>query len=107
MAEEFPFSNEEFEIIYSGSVLHVLPDLEAISQYIQNSFMTLRAGGVVFGSTLGKRDPTEEIRGIHPIILTEMDLRNILEQNGFDDIEIQPTDQGDRIRYWFWAEKPE
>ncbi|HDS63460.1 MAG TPA: class I SAM-dependent methyltransferase [Methanofollis liminatans] len=52
----FPFEPGSFDIIYSGSVFHVIADEDEFREYLQNAFDGLRAGGIFFGSTLGLRD---------------------------------------------------
>lgn len=56
VSEVFPFGPGEFEIIYSGFVLHVIADNDELAQYLSNAYNALRPGGILFGSTLGLKD---------------------------------------------------
>ena len=123
----FPFQLSSFDIIYSGSVLHVLITKRAIRQYISNVFATLNAGGIFFGSTLGfgkdiqKRDKDEQMprewqhrrrrrwRWLRWLarrvtFLTEDGLQKLLSEMGFTDTEILLDDTFRRL--WFFARKP-
>jgi len=52
----FPFGEETFDTIYSGSVIHVIGDDAELDEYLSNAWKALRPGGVLFGSTLGIED---------------------------------------------------
>ena len=54
--DTFPFRAEQFDTIYSGSVIHVIADDAELDEYLANAYSALRPGGVLFGSTLGIED---------------------------------------------------
>ena len=54
--KQFPFGEETFDTIYSGSVIHVISDTDELGNYLKNAEKALRPGGVFFGSTLGIED---------------------------------------------------
>ena len=56
--DAFPFGAEQFDTIYSGSVIHVIADDAELDGYLANAYRALRPGGVLFGSTLGIEDGT-------------------------------------------------
>ncbi len=49
----FSFGPEEFDMVYSASVFHVIADDAEFKTYLANAWAVLRPGGVLFGSTLG------------------------------------------------------
>jgi ubiquinone/menaquinone biosynthesis C-methylase UbiE len=105
VSTKLPFSDESFDIVYSGSVLHTIEDRHAISLYLTDACRVLRDGGVFFGSTLGAEDnahvPSDEVRRT---LLTEEELRHSMEQMCFTHIEIVKTDNtspaNPRCRLW-------
>ena len=53
VSETFPFGPEEFGMVYSASVFHVIADDGEFEEYLANAWSALRPGGILFGSTLG------------------------------------------------------
>ena len=102
----YPFKNETFDTVYSGSVLHTIKDVNEISIYLSNAYKTLRNGGILFGSTLGTEGhtyiPSDDAQRT---LLTENKLRNLFEETGFTNVEINGiTDElleSSRCRLWF------
>ncbi len=83
--KKFPFEEETFDTIYSGSVIHVISDTDELENYLKNAAKALRPGGVFFGSTLGIEDggscePDE--RG-PPRVIPRADLIRHLVATGF------------------------
>jgi len=56
VADTFPFGANQFDTIYSGSVIHVIADDAELDEYLANAWRALRPRGVLFGSTLGIED---------------------------------------------------
>jgi SAM-dependent methyltransferase len=56
VSDTFPFGPEEFDMVYSASVFHVIADEEEFRQYLANAWSVLKTGGIFFGSTLGLVD---------------------------------------------------
>lgn len=92
VSTKFPFYNETFDTVYSGNVLHTIKDRHEISVYLTNAYKVLRNGGVLFGSTLGTEGhtyiPSDDTQRT---LLTENELRHLLERTGFINIEIVRT----------------
>lgn len=91
VAGTFPFGPEEFDTLYSASVIHVIADEKDFLQYLANAYAALRPGGVLFGSTLGLAEGTvrSEKRG-PPRIMTRDQLTGYLTRTGFASPEIVP-----------------
>jgi SAM-dependent methyltransferase len=84
------FWPEEFDTIYSASVIHVIADENEFRDYLAHAYSSLIPGGIFFGSTLGLaegaiRSPEE--RG-PPRILTKEQLTGYLSGTGFTRTEI-------------------
>jgi SAM-dependent methyltransferase len=107
----FPFAGETFDAVYSGSVLHTIEDRHVISLYLINASRVLRDGGILFGSTLGTEGnayvPSDG--DIRRTLLTEDELRHIMGEAGFINLEIVRTDSAlpdnTRCRLWFSGKK--
>jgi len=85
-----PFGPEEFDTIYSASVIHVIADEQEFRDYLVHAYSALKPGGIFFGSTLGLaegavRSPEE--RG-PTRILTKEQLTGYLGGAGFTRPEI-------------------
>ena len=89
VAASFPDIAERFDIVYSGSVIHVIRDEQEFLAYLANAFKALKPGGIFFGSTLGL-DDTAMGRGIHgpPRMMRRCELAESFEKTGFCDIRI-------------------
>ncbi len=121
---QFPFPPPNFDLIYSGSVLHVLVTKRAIRKYLTNVFATLTDCGTFFGSTLnfGQGIPKNISKKPIPIewrrrrwhwlrwlarwitFLSKEGLQKAFEETGFVEIEI--TLDASYRRLWFYAKKP-
>ena len=89
VSTKFPFNNETFDAVYSGSVLHTIENRCEVPIYLANAYNALKNGGVLFGSTSGTGSHTSIQRdGASLTLLTENELRHLLEETGFVDIEI-------------------
>lgn len=114
----FPFHPSTFDIVYSGSVIHVLHSKRAIKRYLLNAYLVLKPVGILFGSTLGFRigEPTphraERLRRsgwLHRLrhkrvkLLSREELDTLLREVGFSDIQISYDDVNHRL--WFHARK--
>jgi len=86
VSKKFPFANKTFDAVYSGNVLHTMKDRHKISDYLINVHKVLRDGGILFGSTLGTES---HIPSARRNLLTENELRHLLEGTGFKNIEIK------------------
>jgi SAM-dependent methyltransferase len=53
VSDTFTFTPEEFDMVYSASVIHVIADDRELGTYLANAWSALRPGGIFFGSTLG------------------------------------------------------
>ncbi|MEN6611423.1 MAG: methyltransferase domain-containing protein [Methanoregulaceae archaeon] len=90
VSETFPFGPEEFDTVYSASVIHVIAGEKEFRQYLGNAWSALRPGGILFGSTLGlvegaTRPPDN--RG-PPRLMTKEQLAGSLAGTGFSCPEI-------------------
>ncbi len=85
VSETFPFGPEEFDTIYSASVIHVIADEPEFLHYLANAYSALRPGGILFGSSLGLLDGAiipPSTRG-PPRIMTREQLAGYLTGTGF------------------------
>ncbi|HUX97984.1 MAG TPA: methyltransferase domain-containing protein [Candidatus Deferrimicrobium sp.] len=100
-----PFPPATFQIIYSGSVLHVLGTRKIVQNYLCNAFKFLKPSGILLGSTLGKGDiPPAHPK--HPLLLLKpQELDELCQKVGFHKIEICPQKQDAYLRLWFYAVK--
>jgi SAM-dependent methyltransferase len=89
-SETFPFGVAEFDLVYSGSVLHVIDEDTELREYLANAYTTLAANGLFFGSTLGVRDGTvpSPDRWGPQRVMTEKQLAGFLTGAGFTCPEI-------------------
>ena len=90
VSETFPFGPEEFDFVYSASVIHVIADEKEFRNYCANAYSALRPGGTLFGSTLGLVEGAvrfPEKRG-PPRIMTKEQLAGSLTSAGFSCPEI-------------------
>jgi SAM-dependent methyltransferase len=94
VAGSFPFGPEEFDTIYSASVIHVIADDEEFRNYLENAHATLRPGGVLFGSMLGLAEGAVRAPGTRgpPRILTTEQLAGFLTGTGFGSPQIVRRD---------------
>jgi SAM-dependent methyltransferase len=105
VAPTFPFPPGSFEIVYSGSVLHVMPNKTAIRSYLENTRNVLAPSGILFGSTLGFKTIPPGSSSPRISLLSEKELQALLEGNNFTNIEIQVTPNEDKERLWFYCQK--
>lgn len=105
VSKEFPFEDSSFDIVYSGSILHVLLNIENVKGYIKNAFAVLKNNGILFGSTLGTVDESIRKRRPRVFFMKESDLANVLRETHFSKVKIQPITTDFRTRLWFYAEK--
>ncbi len=89
VSDTFPFGPEEYDTVYSASVIHVIADEQEFLRYLANAYSALRPGGVLFGSTLGLAEGAvrSEKRG-PPRIMTRDQLAGYLTGTGFASPEI-------------------
>ncbi len=102
----FPFTSSEFQMVYSGSVLHVLKNRDQVCQYLQNVFSVLSPGGIFFGSTLGRANVSSKLKSRFLFLLTREELTTLLNKIGFHDISIRILSDEKKDRFWFYAKKP-
>ncbi len=90
VSDTFPFGPEEFDFVYSASVIHVIADERECRTYLANAYSALRPGGVFFGSTLGLVPGAARPPGTRgpPRLLTMEQLDAYLAGVGFIGIEI-------------------
>ncbi len=111
VSEDFPFEEKEFDVVYSGSVLHTMKDRKEMHDYLGNVYNTLKEGGIFFGTTLGAEKPSAFVEGAPPGLMTIGELRQILSSywSPFRNIEISETGSGisddPKFRMWFYGEK--
>jgi SAM-dependent methyltransferase len=86
----FPFGPEEFDTIYSASVIHVIADEKEFRDYCENAYSALRPGGILFGSTLGLAEGVVRSPGERgpPRIMAKEQLAGYLTGAGFSSPEI-------------------
>ncbi|MDD1778505.1 MAG: class I SAM-dependent methyltransferase [Candidatus Helarchaeota archaeon] len=118
VAKEFPFQPSTFDVVYSGSVIHVLRTKRIIKSYISNAYTVLKPAGILFGSTLGfrKGEPSpllaerRQRRGwlqrlrrkrVKPLSREELD--TLLHEAGFSEIQVSYDEANHRL--WFYAQK--
>ena len=78
-----------YDIVYSGSVVHVIEDEDEFRTYLNNANIILKPGGTLFGSTLGLDDSQKE-RGRHgpPRLMHKNELEDYFRAAGFCNIKI-------------------
>jgi SAM-dependent methyltransferase len=91
VSETFPFGPAEFDMVFSGSVFHVITDDEILGNYLANAWSVLKPGGILFGSTAGLAG--EEVVKSHgewrpPRVMTRDQLSGYLTGTGFNPIKI-------------------
>lgn len=107
VADSFPDLGDRFDIVYSGSVIHVIRDEQEFLAYLTNAYKTLKSGGIFFGSTLGL-DDTATGREEHgpPRMMRRGDLADSLEKAGFGTIrmvnEPRPELEHHRMSFRLW-----
>jgi ubiquinone/menaquinone biosynthesis C-methylase UbiE len=105
VSKEFPFEDSSFNIVYSGSNLHVLSKIENVKAYLNHAFAVLKNNGIFFGSTLGKIDVSFRKRRRRVFLMKESELTNALRDAHFSKVKIHPITTDFRTRLWFYAEK--
>ena len=105
VCKEFPFEDSSFDIVYSGSILHVLSKIENVKAYLEHVFTVLKSNGILFGSTLGKIDVSIRKRRRRVFLMKKSELANALRETHFSKIKIQPVTTDFKTRLWFYAEK--
>ena len=105
VSKEFPFEDSSFNIVYSGSILHVLVNIENVKVYLKHAFAVLKDNGILFGSTLGKIDVSIKKRRRRVFLMKESELEKILRDIHFSKVKIHPITTDLRTRLWFYAEK--
>lgn len=113
----FPFEAEEFDTIYSASVIHLIADEKDFRDYQANARSALRSGGIFFGSTLGLGEGAARPPGKRgpPRILTLENLAGSLTGAGFSNPVIVRREgvpdyvphSEDLCLFEFCTEKPE
>jgi SAM-dependent methyltransferase len=118
VSQEFPFHPSTFDLVYSGSVIHVLRTKRTIKSYISNAYAVLKPAGILFGSTLGfrKGEPTpfsaerlrrrgwlQRLRHKRVRFLSREELDTLLQETGFSEIQISYDAPNHRL--WFYAQK--
>jgi SAM-dependent methyltransferase len=106
VSKEFPFEDSFFDIVYSGSILHVLSKIEIVQEYLKHAFTVLKNNGILFGSTLGKIDLSIRIRRPRVFLMKVSELTNLLRDTHFSKVKIHPITTDQKTRLWFYAEKP-
>jgi len=115
VSKKFPFPPSTFDVVYSGSVLHVLGTKRAVKIYVYNTYSVLKPTGTFFGSTLGfgKEHPRPAKKGWKLggwrrrglMLLSQEALHELLRETGFSDIEVYQESEADKLRLWFYARK--
>ncbi|MGA7627271.1 class I SAM-dependent methyltransferase [Methanoregula sp.] len=118
VSEIFPYGPDQFDLVYSASVFHVIVEEDILEEYLSHAWSTLKPGGILFGSTAGLKG--EEIINSPnewgpPRILTEDQLTGFLTCAGFEVLEIVERPHGhhhvpqhkNRCVLEFCAKKPE
>ena len=101
------FKHSTFDIVYSGSVLHTMRQRSNVTRYLDTTREILKAGGVLFGSTLGSfKTMNKEKR---TTFLTKKSFHSLLRKKGFKNIDMiridEPQQSVGKRRYWFFAVK--
>jgi SAM-dependent methyltransferase len=107
VAKEPRFKDETFDIVYSGSVLHTMKKMSLVNLYLDRTRDMLKAGGILFGSTLGSFRPMNQEK--RTTFLTKKSFQLLLRKKGFKNIDIIRIDETQQSvgkrRYWFFAVK--
>jgi len=118
VSKDFPFHPSTFNVVYSGSVIHVLRSKRAIKRYVSNAYAVLKPAGIFFGSTLGfkKGEPNplrdERMRRGGWLrrlwrkrlkLLSREELNDLLHEAGFSEVEVSQDETNHRL--WFHARK--
>lgn len=116
VSKKFPFQPSTFDVVYSGSVLHVLGIKREVKIYVSNAYSVLKSTGVFFGSTLGFEKEHSRPTGKgwkwrgwwrrRLMLLSQGALHDLLLEIGFSDVEVSQESQADKLRLWFYAKKP-
>lgn len=89
VSPKFNCKDNIFELVYSGSVIHVIEDKEEFNEYLMNAYRSLKTGGIFFGLTLGLDDSQKERRRRGPPrLMHKTELENAFVNTGFSNIKI-------------------
>jgi ubiquinone/menaquinone biosynthesis C-methylase UbiE len=105
VSKDFPFEDASFDIVYSGSILHVLSKIENVKAYLKRAYAVLKSNGILFGSTLGKIDISFRKRRRRAFLMEESELTNALRETNFLRVKVHPITTDFRTRLWFYAER--
>jgi SAM-dependent methyltransferase len=92
------FESDSFDIIHSGSVMHILGERDKVVNYLQEIYRIIKKpGGIFFGRTLGDDSEKEIIVIGDPVVKTERNiyvstpekLKELLTNLGFKEIDIE------------------
>lgn len=106
VSKDFPFEDSSFDLVYSGSILHVLLKIENIKDYIKHAFDVLKNNGIFFGSTLGRLDEVADVRKHFVYRMKDSELIQILKETHFSEVDVRPITIENKTRLWFYAKKP-
>ncbi|EHQ36387.1 class I SAM-dependent methyltransferase [Methanoplanus limicola] len=114
VAPEFPETSEVYDLVYSGSVVHVIRDEDEFRQYLNNACNALKKDGIFFGSTLGLEEFADKRNGQGPPrLMRSSELYDAFSKAGFSGIRIITEEMPDMRRrsagnmclYQFYARK--
>jgi SAM-dependent methyltransferase len=97
VSETFPYGPDQFDLVYSASVFHVIVEDDILELYLSNAWSTIKPGGIFFGSTAGmKGEGFVDSPGKWgpPRILTRDQLAGHLAGAGFEVMEIVERPHG-------------
>ncbi|OPY37804.1 MAG: Methyltransferase domain protein [Methanoregula sp. PtaU1.Bin051] len=85
----FPCLSEQYDIVYSGSVIHVIGDEREVAGYLGNAHRTLKPNGIFFGSTLGlPNEAPDRSNDGPPRLMRQQELAGSFAGTGFKKIRI-------------------
>jgi len=92
------FESNHFDIVHSGSVMHILGKRDKIIKYLQEVYRVIKKpNGIFFGRTLGNDSEKEIVVIGDPVVKTERNiyvstpekLKELLTNLGFKEIDIE------------------
>lgn len=92
---ELPFEQDSFDIVTAFETIYFWPDLQ---QSFRQIYSVLKSGGTFFICNESNGDTNKDDKWVEKIggmtIYNDTQIKNVLEQTGFSDIQIEKNEKG-------------
>lgn len=111
--EKFDLLREEFDIVFAGSLLHLLEDTQ-VRVLLPKIHSMLSTGGIFFGRLVGIVEGSNTDKGYYTHLYTTKELEELLKITGFEELELKVSDHsvaacegsyGDLLTVSFYCKK--